>query len=539
LSNTPPTAPTEPPGGEENQPNVARAGGIMMLSLFLSRVLGIVRDQAMLWTFGMTIYTDAYRWAFQIPDLMFFLIAGGALSSAFIPVFSEYLHTGREEDAWKVFSVVVTVMSLVVLAFILLAAAFAPELTRLVVPFDRADQVRPLIAHMSRILLPTQFAFFIGGIMFGTLYARQRFAVPGLGPNIYNLGIILGAVVLSQFFSPGVIGMAWGALLGACVGNLLIPMLAMRGIGVRFKPSLDTSHPGVRKVFRLMLPVVLGLSLPGVYGLIMQALSSAFQAGTATALDVANRLMQAPLGIFGQSLAIAVFPALSQFFAQNRMADYSRQLSSTLRTVVYITVPISTLMLILAPDVVTVLYQYGTRFQEAEAARVADALRMFALGITAWCLHPVLMRGFFAIQTTTTPIVLGTVTTLIFGSLAWAFIQTPLGYLGLPLASSLSAMILAAMLLASISRKVEDLDVGGLATTIAKAVVAALPMAAVLIVAVWIVPAGEGIGRNVMSLVRLGGFGLIGAWAYYFASLALGMDETKFINRALGKLRRR
>ncbi|MCC7229906.1 MAG: hypothetical protein IT203_05895, partial [Fimbriimonadaceae bacterium] len=311
-----------------SSPNVARAGGIMMLSLLLSRVLGLVRDAIIAGKFGSNGFTDSYRLAFSIPDLLFFLIAGGALSSAFSPVFSEYLHTEREEEAWHIFSVVTTLMSLLVIVFIIFAWIFATPLSHAIAPGKSAEWI-PYIVQMSRIVLPAQFAFFIGGLMFGTLYAHQRFAVPGLGPNIYNIGIIFGAVVISAFVTPGVVGMSWGALVGAFVGNLLIPYLAMRQIGVRYKFSLDIKHSGVRKVFKLMLPVVLGLSLPGVYALIMQAFGSYYPDGVNTYLEYANKLMQAPLGIFGQSLAIAVFPALSQFFAQKQMDAYRNQLTST------------------------------------------------------------------------------------------------------------------------------------------------------------------------------------------------------------------
>src|SRR5688572_6156218 len=190
----------------------------MMLSLLLSRVLGLVRDAVMSGMFGQDIYTDAYTVSFMVPDLLFFLLAGGALSSAFIPVFSEYLHTDREDDAWTVFSVVTSVMTLALVALIGAAWIFAEPLSRAIAPGDKMTEVMPLITYMSRILLPAQLAFFIGGIMFGTLYARQVFSVPGLGPNIYNLGIIFGAVALSAFFNPGVIGMSCGALIGAVLG---------------------------------------------------------------------------------------------------------------------------------------------------------------------------------------------------------------------------------------------------------------------------------------------------------------------------------
>lgn len=511
----------------------------MVLSLFLSRVLGIVRDQAMVWTFGRGELTDAYRWAFQIPDLLFFLIAGGALSSAFIPVFSEYLHTDREREAWHIFSVVATVMSLVVAAFIVVAWVYAVPLTSVVAPGHSADHLRSVIAEMSRIILPAQFAFFIGGLMFGTLYAKHMFAIPGLGPNVYNFGIIFGAVAISHFVSPGIVGMAWGALIGATVGNLLIPMAAMRRIGGSFRPSLDVRHPGVKRVFVLMLPVVLGLSLPGVYGLIMQRFSSFFVHGTATALDIANRLMQAPLGIFGQSLAIAVFPALSQFYAQKRMDLFQKQLAATLRTVIYITVPISVLMYFLAPEIVAALYQYGSKFGATDTDAVASCLRMFSFGIVAWCLHPVLMRGFFAVQSSVVPIAIGTGTTVLFWFLCVWLKDTSLGYLGLPLASAISAVCLAFAMLFSVSRKVGGIDLAGVFGTLGKSCVSALPLAVVVGGGQRLIPHGHGVGHSLVAIGEIGLLGIAGAWAYYFASRGLGMPETTTFNQAIAKMNRR
>ncbi|MCH8980220.1 MAG: murein biosynthesis integral membrane protein MurJ, partial [Armatimonadetes bacterium] len=166
-------------------PNVAKAGLIMVASLFLSRVLGLVRDMVISARFGQDGLTDAYYASFQVPDILFYLIAGGALSSAFIPVFTEYLHTDREEEAWHIFSVVITVMSVVVGAFIAFAWVYAEPLVGLMAPGLPADSI-PVAAQMSRILVPAQYAFFIGGVMLGTLYARQVFSVPGLAPNVYN-----------------------------------------------------------------------------------------------------------------------------------------------------------------------------------------------------------------------------------------------------------------------------------------------------------------------------------------------------------------
>lgn len=505
----------------------------MVASLFLSRVLGIARDAVIAGMFGSDQYTDAYRLAFQVPDLLFFLVAGGALSSAFIPVFSEYLHTGREDEAWKVFSTVVTAMSILVAGFIVAAFIFAEPLARLVAP-GKPDEIMPLIATMSRIVLPAQYAFFIGGLLFGTLYARNVFTVPGLGPNIYNLGIIFGAVGLSWFFTPGVVGMSWGALLGAILGNLVLPLLVMRRMGSRFHPSLELRHDGVKRVFKLMLPVVLGLSLPGVYGLIMLGFGSFYEAGVVTNLDFANKLMQAPLGIFGQALAIAVFPTLSKHFAQGEMGLYRTQLATTIRTVIYITVPVSALMYVFAPEIVTVLFRHG-QFSTENAAGVAALLGMFAIGIFAWCLHPVLMKAYFAMQNSVTPIVIGTTTTALFVGLVLWLRTTPLAHLGLPLASSISAIVLAALLLAAMKRKVGDLDLAGIGLTLAKSLCATVLTAGPTYLIAWwlrwVLPLETKLGALVAILV----VGLAAAWGYLFLTKLLGMPEGGYVGRALSR----
>lgn len=509
----------------------AKAGGIMVASLFLSRVLGFVRDMVITAKFGQTALTDAYYASFQIPDLLFYLIAGGALSSAFIPVFSEYLHTDREDDAWHVFSVVITVMSAVVLAFIAVSWVFAVPLVHVVAPNIPAENV-PLVAQMSRILVPAQYAFFIGGVMLGTLYARKVFTVPGLAPNIYNIGIIFGALVVSNVVVPGVVGMSWGALVGAFVGNIFIPLLVIRKMGARFTLSFDTKHEGVRKVFKLMLPVVLGLSLPGVFAWILRAYASYYPEGILSAMEQANRLMQAPLGVFGQALALAAFPVLSQFFAQGKMDTFGDQLNRSLRTVVFLSMPVAALFVAVPGPIVEALYLRGS-FTLDDAANTAAALRMFGIGVAAWCVQPVLMRAYFAVQKTWPPVVMGTLTTGVFAAVSWTFVRLDYGFQALPIAASVAAVFLAVLMLATVHRGVCKLDLGGIGRTalgssVASAVAAGIAWGALRL--------AEPLGG------RLANFGLLAvllfavlcaAWAYYFVAKALKMPETQTLARAM------
>ena len=518
-------------------PNVGRASIIMMASIFLSRILGLLRDTVMSAMFGRGELTDAYALAFQIPDFIFYLLASGALSSAFIPVFSEYFHTDKKKDAWYVFSTVVTYTALIVGSLIILAFIFTEPLLTVVAGGKEIADI-PLIARMSRIILPAQFAFLIGGLMFGTLYARQKFIAPGLGPNIYNLSIIIGAIGISHFVEPGIVGMAWGALSGAIIGNLILPFFIMKKTDSHFSPSLNYKHPGVQKVFKFMIPVIFGLSLPAFYGMIMKAMASYYPDGIVTSIELSNKLMQAPLGIFGQALALAAFPTLAQFYAQKRLDLFRGQLERSLRTILYVCIPVSVIMYFLSEEIVTAILQYG-KFKAADTKSVANCLSIFCYGIAAWCMQPILMRAYYAAQNTLKPVLLGTATTGVFALLAYSLQKTPLVHLGLPMAGSISACFLAIIMLLSIRKDIGELDFKGILTTMYKSTLASLSCAIVLMFGLKYMPDGIGYTDNLAAFTKLFILGLGAAWVYYFTTKKLGMKESEFVRDALNRKRKR
>jgi putative peptidoglycan lipid II flippase len=523
---------------------VAKAGGIMVISLLMSRVLGIVRDMVITGMFEINGHSDAYRLAFMLPDVLFFLISGGALSSAFIPVFSEYWHTNRQKEAWKVFSGVMCTISCILLAFILLTGIFAEPLYHQLAK-GKSDELIAEIVPMSRILLPAQFAFFLGGLMLGTLYVRKVFAIPGLAPNIYNIGIIVGAVLLSRFTTMPFQGICWGAVGGAILGNLVIPYLQMKKLGMEFEFKFYRDHEGVHKVFKLMLPVILGLSLPAVFGLIMQHYASQFPDGTNTVLDLSTKLMQAPLGILGQSLAIAVFPVLTQFFTQNRMDMFRNQLDRTMRTVIYLTVPVSVLLAVLAPQIASGLY-LSNKVSLEQTNQIAICLQIFCLGIWAWCLHPILMRAFYSMHDTKTPVIIGTATTVVFVGLALILMKTSLSYHALPLAGSISPILMVFALCYVAAKRLEGLDYASLVTTFFKSVGASIGVA--LVCAVFALtpllntlihsgPFADKTWWAKIATLSVAGFAFcLAMWVYYFITKALKMPETEYLDRIAKKL---
>ncbi len=391
--------------------SVTAAAGIMSATILLSRVLGLVRESVISGVFGQTRWTDIYLAAFNIPDTLFFLIAGGALSSAFIRVFKEYLTTGNEEQAWKTFSVIATIMGLVITTFILIGEIFTRQLVPYIGGKGYNSSELDSIASLTRIVLPSQFFFFLGGLMMGTLNARGKFLIPGLGPSVYNLGIITGGALLGSRI--GVAGLCWGALTGAFVGNFLMQLIALRRAGVSFKPSLDYNDPGAKKVWKLMLPVIFGLALPQIDVLINRWVASYLSGGLVTALVRGNNLMQVPVGVFGQSTAIGFFPTLTEQAVKNEKEEFKNTLNYGLRLILFAAIPSSVFLAVLAKPISALLFQHGA-FTANDSVAVSITLIFYSIGVSGWCMQALVARSFYAMNDSFTPVWTGTLMTLIF-----------------------------------------------------------------------------------------------------------------------------
>lgn len=431
-----------------------KAAGIMVFAVFLSRVLGLVREAVIAAQFGQGAITDVYKAAFKLPDLLYFMVAGGALSSAFVPVFTEYLTKGQEDDAWRIYSTIASLMALVIGVLIVLAMIYARALVPvLAAPGFTAEQWDQT-ATLTRIVLPAQFFFFIGGLTMGTLYARREFIVPAMGPIIYNLGIIAGGIFLTKRL--GVAGLSWGALAGAFLGNFALQIWYSARLGIKYHWTLDCHHPGVRRVFLLMLPVILGLSLPQVDVLINSWFATLLrQPGALSALDNANRLMQVPLGIFGQAAGIAALPALSALAAQKDWKEFRETVSFGVRSVFFATIPAGAFMMVLAHPTIALVLQ-GGQFTAHNTDQAAVALVYYCLGVFAWGGQAIIARGFYALQDTVTPVVVGTVMTLFFIPLNWLLMK-PLGHGGLALATSVMAIAHMLVLSRILAKRVEGI----------------------------------------------------------------------------------
>jgi len=458
--------------------NFKKAAGLMLVAILLSRILGLVREMLIARQFGSSGMVSAYYAAFNLPDLLFFLLSSGALSSAFIPEFTKRFETGKEKEAWQVYSIIFCFMGMVLTAAVVLFWVFArPLVSVLAVPgfVTQHPELVPLTMSLTRIILPCQLFFFIGGLMMATLQSRQEFRATAAAPVIYNIGIIFGAIVLSRWFS--IKGLAIGTLIGAFAGNIAYAYYWMRKMGYEFRLSLNLRHPGVVRVAKLALPVIFGLGLPQIDVIINRWFASFVSASAPADLNFANRLMQVPLGIFAQAAGTAILPMLAAYAAKNAFDDMRSGVSYGLRAIMVESIPATVFLIVMADPLVRTLYM-GGEFRPSSVAPVAILLIWYSVGIFAWAGQRIVAPGFFAMQDTITPVVIGTISTIIFIPTNMLLMRT-MGAPGIALATTIGISLHFLLMTWVLRKRLHGLEGGQVLRTVSRTLVAAVVMAVV------------------------------------------------------------
>lgn len=457
--------------------NFKRAAGLMLVAILASRVLGLVREMLIARQFRADM-VSAYYAAFNLPDLLFFLLSSGALSSAFIPEFTKRFETGKQKEAWQVYSILFCFMgAILTLATVLFWIFAKPLVSVLAVPgfVTQHPELVSLTMTLTRIILPCQIFFFIGGLMMATLQSRQEFRATAAAPVIYNLGIIFGAIVLSRWFS--IRGLAIGTLIGAFVGNIAYAYYWMRRLGYEFHPSLYLRHPGVVRVAKLALPVIFGLGLPQIDVIVNRWFASFVSPSAPANLNFANRLMQVPLGIFAQAAGTAILPMLAAYAARNAFDEMRSGVSYGLRAIMVESIPATVFLIVMADPLVRTLYM-GGEFRPSSVAPVAILLIWYSVGIFAWAGQRIVAPGFFAMQDTLTPVLVGTVSTLVFIPLNMVLMRT-MGTPGIALATTIGISIHFFGMTWVLRRRLHGLEGGQVLRTVSRSVMAAAVMAVV------------------------------------------------------------
>ncbi len=488
------------------------------MSLFVvSRVLGLLRDVVISAHFGTGDALDAYYAASRLNDLIFTLIAGGALASAFIPTFAGYLARDDEEGAWRIASNIITIMFLMLAIVSLIAAIFAAPIVRdlLGVGFDPAKQ--ELTTSLLRLLLIVPTIFGVSGVCMGILNAKQNFWLPGVAPIMYNLSMIAGVVFLSS--SNGIFGLAIGAVIGAAL-HLSIQIPGLIKSGVRFKPRLGLRDPGVRQVFRLMAPRVLGLATVQLNFIVETILASTLGTGAVSALNYAWRVMLLPQGVVAQSVAIAAFPTFSDQYARGKLDELRSALSVTLRVILFIAIPSAIGLLVLRVPLIQLLFERG-QFQDTSTELVATALGFYALGLIGHSGVEILTRAYYGMHDTRTPVILSVVSLILNLILSLSLINV-MQIAGLALANTIAILTEMILLIVVLHKRLHGLGDRRLALTTIKTTVAAIIMSICVI-------AFLNFTTNAGVLVRGFGSMAIGGAVFLIAAYVLKVEELRLM----------
>jgi putative peptidoglycan lipid II flippase len=493
---------------------LARAGLIVSGAVLIARLLGYVRVLIIGTTFGAGTELDAFFAAFRVPDLIYQLVAAGAVASALVPTIAGLIATEARARAWRVLSTVVNLMLIGLLVLTAVAFLAAEPLVRAITPgFDAAEL--ELTVGLTRIMLVAPTLLALGAVATSGLNADRRFAASAVAPIVYNLAIIGGALFLSPWL--GVTGLAISVAVGAA-GNFLVQVPPLLRAGFRYAPRIDVADVEARQAIVLMGPRVLGLGATQITFVVMTSLASNLGAGAISAYTIAYALLQIPLGVIGIPLGIVIFPSLAQELAVGRVEHYLALLTRSIRILIFVMAPITALGAVLRLQVVELLVGYG-RFDQAAVRLTADTLLLFLLGLTAHSVIGVMARAFYARRNTRTPVGAAIMAVAINTSLG-AILVGPLGLPALGLAIATAAWIEALVLLWLLWRREPELDVRGIASVALRSLLAAAGAALVALVVLGAAGGNAGVsagkvailGQAVLATVAGGATYLAAAW---------------------------
>jgi putative peptidoglycan lipid II flippase len=418
---------------------LARAGLVVAAAFFLSRVLGWVRLVIISNLFGAGAELDAYFAAFRLPDAIFQLVAAGALSSAVIPVLSGLFTRQQEERAWRVVSTVLNLMLLVLAGLAGLVAVFAPYIVPLITPgFDMVQT--ELTVRLTRIMLLSPIFLALGAVASSVLNARGRFAASAVAPLLYNLAIIVAALVLGPQL--GVESLAIGVVVGSLL-HLAVQLRPMIRERFRLSFSIDLSDAAARQVLLLMAPRAIGLGANQITFMINTVLATGVGVGAVTAYNVAFTILQIPLGVIGFPLGVVLLPSMSRAIAAGSVGEFGQLVVRSLRLLLYAMLFISAVGIVLRRQVVTLLFEYG--FDERAIDLTANTLLLMLAGLAAHSMVVVLARAFYSGQDTRTPVIVALLSVAVNVSISVSTVGT-LGLSGLALGIAVGAWFEATLL---------------------------------------------------------------------------------------------
>ena len=404
---------------------------LLISAVMLSRVIGYARDAYIAWAYGAGGQTDAYVAAFTLPDFLNYIVAGGAASITFISIYTRFLAEKRDADAQKTFSIIITVMTAVMIVGTILTEIFAPQFVRWFVKGFSPDQIE-LCIHLTRILLPAQIFFYVGGVVSAVLLSHRLFLFPAFGPLLYNVFIILGGVVGGRHF--GIASLAYGALIGSVAGPFLASVIGAARIGTGYKPSFDVTNPAFREWVKLSVPLMLGVSLVTADDWILRHYASS-GVGDITRLTFSKRLFAVPIAVLGQATGQASLPFFARLFNEKKLKEFAVTVNDSVYRVSAAALLATGWMMVAAIPLIDLVYRRG-KFSFGDTQTSAIYFFWFSLSLALWSAQGLYARAFYAAGDTLTPMV--AVTAITAASLpVYSILFHTFGVVGLAWASDI------------------------------------------------------------------------------------------------------
>lgn len=432
--------------------SLVSAAALVGSAMFLSRILGFFRNSVIAALFGQNNLTDAYNTAFLFPDTLYLILIGGGISSAFIPVLSRYIQENREDEGWRVISIAFSITLIGMSIVIAAGFVFAPYFVKILAPWF-GPQKFALTVALTRITILTILFHALNGVLIGTEYAYNTFWATSIGPLVYNSVIIVFGILLAPYM--GIFAFAYSTLIGAAL-NFGIQLWGTWRLRPTLHFDLNFRHPGVKRIGKLMLPVMIGLSIAQLNLLFNQAfLASQLPAGTINALVISSRLMLVPV-LVATSIGITLLPSLTQKAVAKDTVAFRTYFSKAIRAVIFVSLPSAVGFMALAHPIVRILFQHRN-FSPAATDVTAATLFYYSIGIVGYGLYEILSRAFYALEDTTTPLRTGLMTIVVGITLNLLLIRV-MTYRGLALAYSLTGFVNVALLLFFLKRRLGQLD---------------------------------------------------------------------------------
>ena len=449
---------------------IARSAGTVSVAVFSSRILGLVREQVFAAFFGAGFAFDAFVVAYRIPNLLRDLFAEGALSSAFVTVFTDYRTKKGPEQTWRLANTVITAALMIVGGLSLVGMFSSGFIVRIMSPdFAKVAGKIELTTLMTWIMFPFLLLVSLSAIAMGMLNSLGRFFMPAMASSFFNLGSIASGILLS-FCMPlvglhPIVGMALGVLVGGFL-QLWVQRPSLRREGFRYQPVLDFTDPGLVRVGKLMLPAIVGLAAVEVNIFINTFFAASCAEGSVSWLSYAFRIMMFPIGLVGVSLSIATMPVVSRYAAQGDIQGLRQAyVSSTILSFVF-SIPATVGLIVLAEPIIRVIYQHG-RFTTADTAQTAGALALYAIGLFAYAAQKIVVPVFYALNKTRYPVVASFITV----ALNICFVLTFLGpfqHRAIALSTSLCMMANFLFLSCMLYRQVQGYDIRRILKSLAR-----------------------------------------------------------------------